>query len=135
MDNIDIASVDAYIDAQPEAVRPRLQDVRRAIRASLPQAAESISYKMPTYKIGGLPVLYFAGWKDHYSLYPATSRVVTPLADALAEYTLSRGTIRFPLGAPVPVPLIARIAALRAEEVAEVALAKANPRSSRARKP
>ena len=135
MAKIDVASVDAYIAAQPEAVRPRLEEVRRAIRASLPDADESISYDMPTYKIGGVPVIYFAGWKDHYSVYPATDRVVAPLVEALAAYTLSRGTIRFPLSEPVPAQLIARIASLRAGEVADVVIAKSKARARPARVP
>ncbi|MCI0738224.1 MAG: hypothetical protein L0Y72_04215, partial [Gemmataceae bacterium] len=67
----------------------------------------------------GGAVIYFAGWKQHYSLYPATSYVVSALKDELAPYERSKGTIRFPLTKPVPVKLIARIAKLRAMEFVE----------------
>ena len=130
MAKIDFASVDAYIAAQPAAARPVLQEVRRAMLEALPGAEESISYKIPTYKIGGTPVIYFAGWKQHYSVYPATDRVVAPLVDALAAYTLSRGTIRFPMSEPVPMQLIGRIATLRAEEVADVVNAKVKAKAT-----
>jgi uncharacterized protein YdhG (YjbR/CyaY superfamily) len=131
MATIDFASVDAYIAAQSPSARPMLEEVRRAIRAALPHADEEISYKMPTYKVAGKPVIYFASWKEHYSVYPATDRVVTPLVDALAPYTVNRGTIRFPLAAPVPAQLITQIAALRAEEVAEIEKARSTPRIRR----
>jgi uncharacterized protein YdhG (YjbR/CyaY superfamily) len=62
-------------------------------------------------------VIYFAGWKQHYSLYPATEQVVAALRDELVPYERSKGTIRFPLTDPVPVALIATIARLRASEV------------------
>jgi uncharacterized protein YdhG (YjbR/CyaY superfamily) len=62
-------------------------------------------------------MLYFAGWKQHYSLYPATDRVVATFKDELAPYEIRKGTIRFPLSQPVPVKLIARIAKFRAKEV------------------
>ena len=69
-------------------------------------------------KLHGGPVLFFAGWKRHYSLYPATDRVVAAFKDDLAPYEVDKGTIRFPLSQPVPVTLIERIAKLRAKEVA-----------------
>jgi uncharacterized protein YdhG (YjbR/CyaY superfamily) len=69
--------------------------------------------------------LYFAGWKQHYSLYPATDRLVASFKDDLATYEVNNGTIRFPLSEPVPMKLIERIAKFRAKEVAESARAKA----------
>ncbi len=113
-----VTSVDEYIAARPEAVRGALKRVRSAIRKAVPEAEEVISYKMPTYKLPGGPVLYFAGWKQHYSLYPATGRLVAALQEDLAPYRVDKGTIRFPLCAPVPVKLIERIAKFRAKEVA-----------------
>jgi uncharacterized protein YdhG (YjbR/CyaY superfamily) len=114
-----INSVDEYIASQPEAVQGALRRVRSAIRKAVPRAEETISYKIPLYKLHNRPVLYFAGWKRHYSLYPATERVVAAFQDELAPYELKKGTIRFPLGEPVPVNLIGRIAKFRAKEIAE----------------
>ena len=118
-------SVDEYIASQPEAVQGVLERVRSTIRKAVPRAEEVISYKIPTYKLHGGPVLYFAGWRRHYSLYPATDRVVAAFMDDLAPYEVSKGTIRFPLSEPVPVKLIERIAKFRAKEVAEREKAKA----------
>jgi uncharacterized protein YdhG (YjbR/CyaY superfamily) len=111
-------SVDEYIAAQPEAVKGTLERVRRAIREAVPEAEETISYKMPTYEVDGGPVLHFAGWKRHYSLYPAGRRLVEAFQDELAPYEVNKGTIRFPLFQPVPVKLIGRMAKFRAKEVA-----------------
>src|ERR1035441_6733085 len=65
-------SVDEYIAAQPEAVRPKLEQVRTAIRTAVPEAVEGIGYRMPGYKLYGKPMLYFAGFKEHYSLFAAS---------------------------------------------------------------
>ena len=119
MTKTDSKSVDEYIASQPEAVRHLLARVRSTIRKAVPGAEELISYKIPAYKLHNGPVLYFAGWKHHYSLYPATGRVVAAFKDELAPYEVSKGTIRFPLSQPVPVKLIGRIAKFRAKEVAE----------------
>ncbi len=112
-------SVDEYIASQPEAVQGILERVRSTIRKAVPGAEEVISYKIPTYKLRGGPVLYFAGWRKHYSLYPATDHVVAAFRDDLAPYEVTKGTIRFPFSRPVPVKLIERIAKSRAKEVAE----------------
>ena len=119
MTKTDFKNVDEYIAAQPEVGQAVLRTVRSAIRKALPKAEEVISYKIPAYKLHGGVVLYFAGWKQHYSLYPAGDRLVTAFRDDLTPYKISKGTIRFPLGKPVPVKLIERIAKFRATEIAK----------------
>ena len=121
MAKTDFKSVDEYIASQPAAVQAVLGRVRGAIRKAVPGAEEVISYQIPTYKVNGRPVLYFAAWRQHYSLYPSTDRVVAAFKDALAPYEVNKGTIRFPLckSESVPVKLIGRIAKFRAKEVAE----------------
>ncbi|MFI4987960.1 MAG: iron chaperone [Alphaproteobacteria bacterium] len=125
MAKTDFKSVDEYIASQPEAVQGVLERVRNSIRKAVPNAEEVISYKIPTYKLRGGPVIYFAGWKQHYSLYPATDHVVAAFKDDLAPYEVKKRTIRFLLSQPVPVKLIERIAKFRAKEVAEREKAKA----------
>jgi uncharacterized protein YdhG (YjbR/CyaY superfamily) len=75
-----------------------------------------ISYQIPAYKLPGGTVLYFAGWKQHFSLYPATGGLLRAFGDELAPYQVSKGTLRFPLSQPVPLKLIERIARFRAKE-------------------
>lgn len=111
-------SVEEYIAAQPEAVRPKLEQVRAAIRQAVPAAAEAIGYGMPGYKLNGKSLLYFAGFKDHYSLFASSSTFFVALEDELRGYELRKGTVHFPLSKPVPVKLINRIAKLRAAGIA-----------------
>jgi len=125
MAKTDFSSVDEYIAAQPEAAQGALRQVRNAIRKAVPRAEEVISYQMPTYKQQGRRLLYFAGWKQHYALYPATGRLVAAFKDDLAPYEVGKGTIRFPFSRPVPVKLIERLAKFRASEAAASATAKA----------
>lgn len=125
MAKTDYKSVDEYIAAQPEAAQGVLRQVRESIRKVLPEAEEIISYQIPAYKTkAGRPV-YFSGWKKHYSLYPATARLTAAFKDELTAYEVEKGTIRFPLSAPVPKDLIRRMALFRANEVEEEAKAKA----------
>lgn len=119
MTKSDVSSVNAYIASQPKAVRSVLGQVRATIRKALPGAEEVITYGMPTYKLHGRAVIYFAGWTQHYSLYPSTDRVVAAFRNELEPYEVNKGTIRFPLSLPVPVKLIRGIAKFRAKEAAE----------------
>ena len=113
-------NIDEYIADFPPAVQIVLKRVRSAIRKAVPNAEEAISYRIPAYKLHGRYVIYFAGWKRHYSLYPSTARLVAAFKDDLAPYEVNdKGTIRFPLSEPVPVKLIEGIAKFRAKEVAE----------------
>jgi len=118
-------SVNEYIAAQPKDARAVLKRVRSAIRKAVPQAEEVISYQIPAYKLNGRTMIYFAGWKQHYSLYPSTAPLVSVFKDELAPYEVNnKGTIRFPLSEPVPVRLIEALAKFRAKEVADRAKAK-----------
>jgi uncharacterized protein YdhG (YjbR/CyaY superfamily) len=125
-------NIDQYIAGFPPAVRGVLTRVRTTIRKALPGAEEAISYRIPTYKLRGRNVIYFAGWKEHYSIYPSTDRLVAAFKDDLAPYEVNnKGTIRFPLSEPVPVKLIEGIAKFRAKEV--VVREKAKAESSKKR--
>lgn len=114
------SNISGYIAGFPQAAQVVLKRVRSTIRKAVPGAEEAISYGIPTYKLHGRNVLYFAGWKRHYSLYPSTDRLVAAFKDELAPYEVNgKGTIRFPLSEPVPVTLIAGIAKFRAREAAQ----------------
>ena len=109
-----------------------LNRIRAIIRNAVPRT-EAISYQIPAYKLDGRPVIYFAGWKQHYSIYPATSSVVAALEKELAPYKIGKGTIRFPLSERVPALLIGRIVKLRVKEATEQAKGKAKPERTRKR--
>src|SRR5260370_2244464 len=119
MGKANFTNVDEYISAQPETAQVVLLLVRSTLRKALPGAEEVISYKIPAYRLHGGIVLYFAGWKQHYSLYPAVERMVAAFKDQLASYKVSKGTIRFPLSESVPVKLIQRIPMLPADEAVQ----------------
>lgn len=110
-------SVDQYIASQSKGAQGVLRLLPSAIRKAVPGADEMISYDMPTYKLEGGRLLYFAVWKQHYSIYAATDSVVATFQHELAPYQVIKGTIRFPLCEPVPVKLIERLAKFRAREV------------------
>lgn len=126
MAKTDYRSVDQYLKLQPDVARKQLERVRRAIQKAVPRAEEAISYQIPAFKLDGRALLYFAGWKEHYSLYPATAGVVARFGKELEGFLASKGTLRFSLSEPVPSALIAGIAKQRALEVAELGARRAS---------
>jgi uncharacterized protein YdhG (YjbR/CyaY superfamily) len=109
-------TMDDYFASQPEVARVKLSLVRAAIRRGVPEAQEVISYQIPAFRSGGRIFIFFAGWKNHYSIYPASESMLSAFGDELAPYKISKGTIRFPLTDPVPEELISRIAAFKSLE-------------------
>lgn len=111
------AAVRAYLAGLPPKARTRLKEMRALIRAAAPEAAESVSYGIPTYKIAGRPFVYCAAFKNHTSLYPMTASIRRAHATALKGYNMSTGTIQFPLDKPLPVTLVKRLLRARLAEV------------------
>jgi len=106
------SSVDEYIAAQPPQTQLRLQELRAIVRSVMPDAQESISYGMPTYKSGPTRI-YFGAAKKHCALYATAWHV---LGDEVKPYLASRGTIRFPLDRPVPEALARKLVQVTIEE-------------------
>lgn len=115
MPRTDFKSVDEYISTFPKEVQSKLEAVRRAIQEAIRDAEEFISYQMPAFKFHGR-LLHFAAFKNYYSLFAATQGVRRAFKKELSRYEGTTGTIRFPLGEPVPVKLIRNIAMYRAKE-------------------
>lgn len=101
-------TIDEYIEAQEETVRPRLHEIRAVIRGAIPEAEETISWSMPTYR-KGRNIIHFAAARKHVGLYPG-EEAVARFAEELAGYEVSKGTIRLPYDRPLPEDLIRRIA-------------------------
>lgn len=107
-------NVDAYINDFPDAVRARLTEMRSIIRAAAPEAEETISYGMPTFKLNG-NLVHFAAHTSHVGFYPMPEGVDAFDAEA-APYRSGKGTLQFPIDKPLPESLITRIVNFRVSE-------------------
>jgi uncharacterized protein YdhG (YjbR/CyaY superfamily) len=103
-------SVNAYIALFPPDVQSVLQNVRSTIHGVVPGAGEKISYEIPAITLDGKVLMYFSGWQKHISVYPVPEGDEALERD-LAPYRAGKGTLKFPLGKPIPYDLIGRVAA------------------------
>jgi uncharacterized protein YdhG (YjbR/CyaY superfamily) len=110
------AEVDAYLAGLDEPRRSTLEVVRAAILRAAPDAEEVISYGMPAAKVGGKAVAGFAAFKEHLAYLPHSSTVFPQLAERLAGYTFSKGSLHFPIDEPLPDDLVAELVAVRRAE-------------------
>jgi uncharacterized protein YdhG (YjbR/CyaY superfamily) len=106
-------AVTAYYEDQPEPQRTTLLTVRSSIQRILPGAQESISYGMPTFKVDSTAVAGIAGFKHHCSYFPYAGEVLEVHAEALRSYDQNKGTLRFPINAPLPLALLRKMLATR----------------------
>jgi uncharacterized protein YdhG (YjbR/CyaY superfamily) len=109
-------SVEDYLAALPEEPRAALEKLRKTIRAAAPQATEKISYAMPAFEQNGRFLVSYAAFKNHCSLYPASTAVMETLGDELEPYFSGKGTLRFRADEPIPAALVRKIVRVRLEE-------------------
>jgi len=109
--------VDSYLADQEPAARATLEKVRRAIAAAAPGATETMSYGMPGFQLNGRRLVYFAGFKEHCSFFPASDEVMRTYAKELESYATSKGTIRMPIGKPLPASLIKKMVKTKTHEI------------------
>ena len=94
-----------------------MEELRRAVTAAAPAAAETIAYNMPALRLDGKFLVSYQAFKNHYSLFPWSDYMAAQLGDALKPYMHGKGTIRFPADEPIPVDLVRRIVGVRLEEM------------------
>ena len=101
-----------YLAPLPAGQRATLQKLRQAIRASVPKAEECISYGIPAFRLNGKLLVGFGAAAKHCSFYPGAYPIEVHKAQ-LKNYGLSKGTIRFPVGQPLPAALVRKLVQAR----------------------
>ena len=109
--------IDAYLAKLPQDQREVLQRLRTQIARLLPNAGETISYGMPAFAIDGHAVIWFAGWKDHCSIYPLTDTFLKAHADELKGYGRTKGSLHFTPKSPLPEALVDELVRARLADV------------------
>ena len=110
-----VTTVEEYLSLFPKEQRDALEKLRQVIKAAAPKAEEVISYGMPGYKQNGM-LVYFGGFKNHCSFFPASYTVIKQFAEQLKDYKTSKGTIQLPLDKAIPSTLVKKMVVARMKE-------------------
>jgi len=108
-------TIDDYIKTYPKPVQVLLKKLKQAIKSAVSKTTEGISYGIPTFYLNGKYLVYFAAFKNHISVYPATTAAVTKIK-GLSAYKVSKGTLKFPLDKPLPFDMIKKFVRNRVAE-------------------
>jgi len=114
MQRVQAKNIDEYIAAFPKEIRDRLQEMRSVIRKAAPEAEESISYAIPTFKLNG-NLVHFAAFKNHIGFYP-TPAGIEAFRKELSRYEGAKGSVQFPNDEPLPLALISKIVKFRVKD-------------------
>jgi uncharacterized protein YdhG (YjbR/CyaY superfamily) len=101
-------SIDEYIAAFPADVQQRLEAVRQTIHEMVADATETVSYQIPTFKLDGRYLIYFAGYKHHLGVYPVPTGT-DEFESVVGPYRASKATIRFAHREPFPLDVLRQI--------------------------
>lgn len=107
-------NIDEYIRQFPAEIQDILQEIRKIVRETAPEATEKISYQMPTFFMNG-NLVHFAAFKNHIGFYP-TPTGTEQFKNELSVYKGAKGSVQFPLNQPMPYELIRKIVEFRVVE-------------------
>lgn len=109
--------IDSYLAELDEPKRGTLQQLRQSVREVIPEAEECISYGMPAFKLKGKTVAGFAAFKNHLAFLPHSGTVLSALADELVDYDMTKGSLHFAVGEPLPPDLVRKLITTRLREL------------------
>jgi uncharacterized protein YdhG (YjbR/CyaY superfamily) len=110
-------SIEEYMAGLSAEQRAAMEQIRAAIKSAAPDATEAFSYRIPTFKQKGQSLVWYAAFKDHYSIYPYTEGLLAALGEELEPHISGKGTLRFEMKQPIPTDLIERIVRARLSEL------------------
>ena len=109
-----LETIDEYISRYPDDIQILLKEMRKTIKDAAPRSEETISYRIPTFRLNG-NLVHFAAFKYHIGFYP-TSSGIAAFKKELSRYKVSTGAVQFPFNEPIPHDLVRKITKFRVKE-------------------
>jgi uncharacterized protein YdhG (YjbR/CyaY superfamily) len=107
-------TIDEYVKTFPRDVQTILEKMRKTIKKAAPEANETISYRMPTFKLKGSVLVYFAAFRRHIGLFPPAPK---EFRNEVSKYEGPKGNLKFPIDEPIPYDLVTKIVLFRKKAI------------------
>ena len=117
--HVDMSDVDEYLKTATESQKAFFKKFKEIVKQVVPDAEESISYGIPTFKYKKKPLIYWGAFSTHMSIFPASDSMVLELGEALGKFRVSKGTLRFTEAKPIPESLLKEIVKHRLKIISE----------------
>ena len=111
------ALIDKHLKNFEISQRQILNDLREMIAAELPTATQVINYGITTFMIEGVAIIGFDGYKKHNSVFLYSGSTNLILANELAGYEQTKGSIHFAVDKRFPKPLLRKIIKARISQI------------------
>jgi uncharacterized protein YdhG (YjbR/CyaY superfamily) len=112
-------TVNEYLEGATDSQRKALENIRQLVKRLVPEAEETISYGVPTFKVQKKPLIYYAAFKNHMSIFPASDAMVEELGEELNTFRTSKGTMQFTESNQIPETLLEQIILFRLADISE----------------
>jgi uncharacterized protein YdhG (YjbR/CyaY superfamily) len=112
-----VTPIDEYLAKVEPGKRKALERIRALAKKAVPEANETISYRMPTLTYRGKPFLGFAARANHIGIYPYSGHVIGTLGEKLRGYETTKGAIRVPLETPIPERILRAVIECRLQAI------------------
>jgi uncharacterized protein YdhG (YjbR/CyaY superfamily) len=112
-----VSAVDEYLGTLDTPTRSAFDHVVRLALSVAPDAEQGTSYGMAALRCDGKPLIGLLAGSRHLSIVPFSPAVVDAVRDRLKGFQLSKGTIRFTLGKPLPDDVVLDVVRLRLAEI------------------
>jgi uncharacterized protein YdhG (YjbR/CyaY superfamily) len=117
--NVCMQTVNEYLEGATDSQRKALENIRQLVKRLVPEAEETISYGVPTFKVQKKPLIYYAAFKNHMSIFPASDAMVEELGEELNTFRTSKGTMQFTESNQIPETLLEQIILFRLADISE----------------
>ena len=105
--------VEDYLAAVPEPSRTALESLRQTIREVVPDATETISYQVPTFKYQDRPLVAFGTTETGCTFYVMSTDVFNSFREKVKEFKTGKGSIRFQPDKLIPAEIVQNIVKAR----------------------
>lgn len=113
-----MTTIKEYLDAITPEQRSEYERIKAIVYEVTPDAEETISYGMPTFKYKGKPLLYFGAFKNHMSVFPTPEPVLKLQAEGkLTNLKVSKGTVQFANNSQLPKEIIQEMIKIRLDTI------------------